>query len=1532
MADPSGSSSSSRKPDDGATLGVSCDTGSGSGIVRASSLSLSDKVVKTQRSERRLSPLNPNSAVPSSALSPGPSPLALTPSSAPPATNNTLASPVVASHTQPQPTTATTTGSTSPSSSSSASNSAQGASSGSAPQTTLLVSPTRNASEVADSAREAEQEREGRGSERDADGDAGRGRDRDSREASASRPGRRNLSLVNASLRRLSRSYAATGSTGSGSGSSAEEAFSDSDSAHGSLRSAARNHSDSANPLAAPLPVTPTSLASAALIGTVSPAASYAAAATSLMSPTLLPSVLASSNSSSTLKIVRQVRESAPLAASPLSHMVQDTATYKSELKSHAPRNYPPEQSAKPNHLSAYEYIFPPPPPPNMIRQNTTVGLGIISPSSTTSTTSRIGDALGTLSSFLEDPKPLIPKQILFLSTSVPDLPKWVHSGATRSTGSTLPRKASGTSAVSSPLAATSVALSSGTGKKVTVPMPPLRHQNSSGFEVSNTSAFVERRTSQEDKIKDPRSRTVSLNSEVKPLRVPSTPIGANVRPSLPFSVQDMDLFTSIVEKSRQAKNFSWKKDDPVTFFVNWQEEVRGPHHQSRQRPSRTLSNPDSPLMTPSSFPAAAPPPPHGGSQTPLNDLRSPSPIFSSDDIYDDDDDAASIASSSTTASSMRASFRSGYSSSTNRYESPYPPPPAGSATSHITSRTHRLRTMQVSTGSTSTGLLAGLGSPPQLQQSALGTPLVPLDAGTPPPPAGRYGAATVLNANLSSSGFVNRSLSDGDLSEYLKDFADFHASLGMAKDRCDLEIRRIIDELNYQVEVGLQPYSQDAGGGAPAGGSPVVVPGDFGASPVRAGRATVAGMPPSLSGATPTPTPPSLSRSQSFSKKFVQQGKQKSSLNLGVAGPGEGELERTMVSSPSISQSSGAAAQRPHYEGSAPNLSVSPLPSHSLQQRTSSGFLAGMSEISRPGSANNSPRISSSSLVRTSGAAFNTSNQQTGQSLPASSISLASTTENSVPTSLQRTLTDLISIATEILDMDIDSLMDGHSCRETMRRLVVLQERSWRKSAHSEPGSTANTHLMRMLIVFAAVARMVEHLDEDVKLWGYMSGKRSGFLPTATASSSRAGERGVYGPQSTPGGGVSVATTPGASSIPGAAAMRSFSNSPSASLFGRLDADIVAAELSDLDGNESETFSVADATELILARRRSSATPSSLGDHRERRVGAAASGTGVGAGAGSHRSFGGSHRSQRGSFSRAGVQVFNVPSEPGQQHQRQPLQQTDKPPMRRAKSAAFNALLDARGVDPAVLDLRYAALETQAKNIFMEMTLEGAISYVSPAVEDVLGYTPQELIARSGAAVAALLESRRGDNRASLLMAPLYLAPGGVDASVFKDATVHLMSDQSITTEVTYRAHTKDGRWMEMEGKGMLMYDRVSGEMKSTVWLVKPVRLIGEAWNYIFDDDNDMYDPEAEEDKEEEDEEESSSDYDDDEYVEAGESMELICSKIRLHLPLLEAAGLPVKVEEASRLILFSAASANDRFQLSTLKRTTVLAFLYTS
>ncbi|KAF7728237.1 hypothetical protein EC973_006518 [Apophysomyces ossiformis] len=125
-------------------------------------------------------------------------------------------------------------------------------------------------------------------------------------------------------------------------------------------------------------------------------------------------------------------------------------------------------------------------------------------------------------------------------------------------------------------------------------------------------------------------------------------------------------------------------------------------------------------------------------------------------------------------------------------------------------------------------------------------------------------------------------------------------------------------------------------------------------------------------------------------------------------------------------------------------------------------------------------------------------------------------------------------------------------------------------------------------------------------------------------------------------------------------------------------------------------------------------------------------------------------------------------------------------------------------------LQLQEAAERSQNSTIIMELSLgTTSIQYVSPVWSDVIGTDPLSVI---GSNISWLLSSD--------------------DKSMFTVATEELLADDSRTVEVRFNLALVDGSILEMEGKGMLMYNRVTGEPSHTMWVIKPV--VTRTWSVI--------------------------------------------------------------------------------------------------
>ncbi|KAJ1570118.1 hypothetical protein HK096_009957 [Nowakowskiella sp. JEL0078] len=142
---------------------------------------------------------------------------------------------------------------------------------------------------------------------------------------------------------------------------------------------------------------------------------------------------------------------------------------------------------------------------------------------------------------------------------------------------------------------------------------------------------------------------------------------------------------------------------------------------------------------------------------------------------------------------------------------------------------------------------------------------------------------------------------------------------------------------------------------------------------------------------------------------------------------------------------------------------------------------------------------------------------------------------------------------------------------------------------------------------------------------------------------------------------------------------------------------------------------------------------------------------------------------------------------------------------------------------------LRASVIDSQILNVMMELGLDGKILYISPACETVFGFKVDQIMTESN-----LSQNNEGGTIGGVpVVVPLLFLPTDhPDSSVFERATRVLLDDENSTLEIRYRARRHDGRWLEMEGKGMLVYDRNTGVKRSTIWVTRPVGLIGDGWD----------------------------------------------------------------------------------------------------
>ncbi|KAI9205400.1 uncharacterized protein BJ171DRAFT_423179 [Polychytrium aggregatum] len=305
--------------------------------------------------------------------------------------------------------------------------------------------------------------------------------------------------------------------------------------------------------------------------------------------------------------------------------------------------------------------------------------------------------------------------------------------------------------------------------------------------------------------------------------------------------------------------------------------------------------------------------------------------------------------------------------------------------------------------------------------------------------------------------------------------------------------------------------------------------------------------------------------------------------------------------------------------------------------------------------------------------------------------------------------LTELIAIATDIIDMDLATLMIPGTCKDVYDRIHTLRS-LW----DANPEWDCKKYIIRLLIVFASVARLVEHFEEDGKVIGYVTrASQTERGPSSDKYTSR-GDRAGYRAKPARDVGMGFETS---------------------------------------DGDETDMTNT-DTDNALFED-----TGRFPDGSRPRRV-----------------------HNQRSQMS---------------------LMSTVKPE------------------ELSLMELRDAANESQSLNVLMEVGIDGVVTYISPVCKLVFEYEITEIV---------------GVERIPFLLDD--------DKSILLDATVSLsLGDQSDASEIQFKARRADGRMLQMEGKGMILYERGTDLKKSAIWIVRPTGLLGDEWNDIHSSDSEDYD-----------------------------------------------------------------------------------------
>jgi PAS domain S-box-containing protein len=468
----------------------------------------------------------------------------------------------------------------------------------------------------------------------------------------------------------------------------------------------------------------------------------------------------------------------------------------------------------------------------------------------------------------------------------------------------------------------------------------------------------------------------------------------------------------------------------------------------------------------------------------------------------------------------------------------------------------------------------------------------------------------------------VNRSHSDGDLSEYLKGFADLKSSLQMAHLTCNTEIRKILEEMQEHIQRGLE----------------------------------VARSMESLKNSAEATSPLTLMSDQipSVLDEIAKQ------------------YDMPQTSSPSLSPTRPSRLlinkDSPRLETiySADPSQVSSLPSPVLS-------------------------TSSSDLRRI-----------THRKTKSDTLKLAleldvSTREDKVESPFMKALLEVSSIAQNILDLNLSTLMIPGTAQGIVTHIQSLLH-MWKEN----PDWQLQDLVVRLLIVFASIARLMEHFEEDMRTWALMSNEKamSNHMNASKSFSSRPSSR----PDSA-----------------GASVKRD-------SIFS----SIFAQEYSDI-GENDEYYEDSEVSHESPPRR-------SLASRQSSKY----------------------------------KKLYRAPSS------------ITSDSVNRWNYNAFRAAVD----------------EEQNLNVLMELSRDGKVTYVSPAVKKVFQFTQEEVVGSS--TIPFLLDPNR---------------------NTFMEAALQQTPQARTGLEVCFTARRADGRYIKVEGKGVISYD-VDQQMKNIVWVMRPVKV----------------------------------------------------------------------------------------------------------
>ncbi|KAJ3303460.1 hypothetical protein HDV03_003828 [Kappamyces sp. JEL0829] len=449
----------------------------------------------------------------------------------------------------------------------------------------------------------------------------------------------------------------------------------------------------------------------------------------------------------------------------------------------------------------------------------------------------------------------------------------------------------------------------------------------------------------------------------------------------------DIQAYTSVIENSRRAKNYLWRTD-PIAIWPDWHEGLHTSPVLTSPLPSLFEIKYEGANHTTVGSAVSRPPSRGRSTASPVlaplpfhRDARSLSPGFSLDED--------------------RRNTDSDFSDPGSRFGSK--------------GHSSRLR-KNMSMGSSKSG---SQSPKPQYQEAGDSTP------------------------NFQPR--LNRSHSDGDLTEYLKGFSNLKSSLQVAQLTCNSEIRRILEELQEHVQRSIEVARYD-----------------------------------------------SMSRSFAKSSESLRGSSNGSQSSLGslssLKSPGGVALtprdsEKVPVSPGGLNRFSFSTR---HGAGASRDLLSIPKPLDTIYSADTSA-----NDADKPFSFNfdfSNPPIPSFLHARSRSGGHRRAKSDSMKL--ALDLKLDQPPQEEDQSLFMKAISSVISVAQNILELDLNTLLTSQTHQKYIQQIQKLQQ-LWTEN----PDWQLQELVVRLMIVFASVARLVEHFEDDFRSWNNLAGDFSTSL-----------------------------------------------------------------------------------------------------------------------------------------------------------------------------------------------------------------------------------------------------------------------------------------------------------------------------------------------------------------------------------------------------------------------------------------------------